>query len=180
VAEEVLHSESLNEPGVNGLSIIVLMGVSGSGKTTVGRLLAQGLGWRFVDGDDCHPRDNVEKMRQGIPLTDQDRWPWLNALRDQIAGMIGVGESAVVACSALKKEYRNRLRGNSDQVRFVHLRGSYDLVEERMRERRGHFFRADLLRSQFEVLEESDAIPQVDISRDPKSVVAAVREAVGL
>jgi gluconokinase len=160
--------------------IIVLMGVSGSGKTTIGRLLAQDLGWRFLEGDDYHPRNNVRKMQQGIPLEDKDRWPWLDALRELISEIVEREESAVIACSALKKAYRDRLRGNAVQVRFVYLRGSCDLIEQRVRERQGHFFQANLLRSQFEILEESEDIWHVDISHNPEVIVAAVREVVGL
>lgn len=160
--------------------IIVLTGVSGSGKTTVGKLLAHNLGWPFLDGDDLHPPNNVKKMTRGVPLGDEDRLPWLDALRERMAAMVERGESAVVACSALKKAYRDRLRGNLPQIRLVYLRGSYDLIEQRMRERRGHFFKADLLKSQFEILEETGDITQVDISRGPEAVAAAVREAVGL
>lgn len=160
--------------------IIVLTGVSGSGKTTVGKLLAHNLGWPFLDGDDLHPPNNVKKMTRGVPLGDEDRLPWLDALRERMAAMVERGESAVVACSALKKAYRDRLRGNLPQIRLVYLRGSYDLIEQRMRERRGHFFKADLLKSQFAILEETGDITQVDISRGPEAVAAAVREAVGL
>ena len=136
--------------------MIIVFGVSGAGKTTVGKLLAQELGWQFLEADDFHSAANIEKMRSGRPLTDEDRWPWLDRLRDQIEQLLSAGENAVLACSALKRAYRDRLRV-SDEVKFVFLRGDYALVEKQLRSRRGHFMNAGLLQSQFDELEEPQA-----------------------
>jgi gluconokinase len=137
--------------------MIIIFGVSGAGKTTVGKLLARQLGWQFLEADDFHPAANIEKMRSGRPLTDEDRWPWLDCLREQIKRLLATGENAVLACSALKRAYRDRLRV-SDEVKFVFLRGDYALVEKQLHSRRGHFMNAALLQSQFDDLEE----PQTD------------------
>jgi gluconokinase len=133
--------------------IVIVYGVSGAGKTTIGKLLAEQLDWRFYEGDDFHLRANIDKMRSGRPLTDEDRWPWLESLREQIKRSIAVGENAVVACSALKRAYRDRLRVGG-KVKFIFLRGDYALIEEQLRQRRGHFMNPALLRSQFADLEE--------------------------
>ena len=123
--------------------IVIIFGVSGAAKTTVGKLLARELGWRFIEGDDFHPAANIEKMRNGHPLTDEDRWPWLDCLRKQIEQSLSAGENAVLACSALKRAYRERLRV-SDEVKFVFLRGDDALVEKQLRSRHGHFMNAEL------------------------------------
>ena len=140
--------------------VVVLMGVSGSGKTAVGQALAVKLGWTFEDADDWHPPANVAKMRSGIPLTDEDREPWLQSLNGAIQGWIANGKDTVLACSALKERYRDALRGgikNSACSRFVYLRGTYEQIDRRLRERSGHFMPESLLRSQFEALEEPKA-----------------------
>ena len=137
--------------------IVIIFGVSGAGKTTVGKLLANELGWQFFDADDFHPRTNIEKMHSRIPLTDEDRWPWLENLRELIKRCIATSRDAVLACSALKRAYREQLRVGTE-VKFVFLRGDYALVEEQLRHRRGHFMNPALLRSQFADLEE----PQPD------------------
>ncbi len=129
------------------------MGVSGSGKTTIGRLLAARLCWSFFDGDDYHSEANVARMATGHPLTDADRQPWLGQLRDLIQERLALGESSVVACSALKRSYRATLKAGDDRVRFLHLEGDFDLILGRMRSRAGHFMKAGMLRSQFETLE---------------------------
>lgn len=137
--------------------VVVLMGVSGSGKTAVGQALAAKLGWAFEDADDRHPQANVAKMRSGFPLTDEDREPWLHSLNGAIQGWIANGDNTVLACSALKERYRDELREgikNSACLRFVYLRGTYEQIDRRLRERRGHFMPESLLQSQFEVLEE--------------------------
>ena len=126
------------------------------GKTTVGKLLAGELGWRFLEADDFHSAANIEKMRSGHPLSDEDRWPWLDCLRNQIEQLVAAGENAVLACSALKRAYRDRLRV-SGEIKFVFLRGDYALVEKQLRSRQKHFMNPELLRSQFDDLEEPQA-----------------------
>jgi gluconokinase len=134
-------------------SVVVVMGVSGSGKTTIGTLLAGTLGWDFVDGDDLHPPANVAKMRSGTPLTDDDRWPWLEVIATWIDAHLASGQHGVVTCSALKRAYRDRLLAGREGVRLVYLCGSYDVVAGRQAARQGHFMPAALIRSQFETLE---------------------------
>lgn len=128
---------------------VVLMGVAGSGKTSVGLALSDRLGIPYRDGDDLHPAENVEKMRAGIPLTDEDRWPWL----DRVAEALHRDAPLIVGCSALKRIYRDRLRAGAGEVRFVHLAGSRDLIAARMAARKGHYMPLSLLDSQFAALE---------------------------
>jgi len=157
--------------------VVLLMGVSGTGKTTVGHLLASELGWDFADGDDYHPAVNVEKMRNGIPLTDADREPWLKALRELIAVWIDAGRNAVLACSALKRVYRDRLR-ISPEVRLVYLRGTAELLRQRLHARHGHFMTERMLDSQLETLEEpeeSEGAVVVDVDRSPAQIVEEIR-----
>lgn len=158
--------------------VIMLIGVSGAGKTTIGRLLARRLGWPFVEGDEFHSPANVEKMRSGIPLSDADRWPWLDAIRAEIDDVLGRGGSAVVACSALKRAYRDRLR--RDGVTFVHLEGDPDLLRRRIRQRQGHFFDDSLLTSQLETLEKPERALTVDVSDAPHTVVERIVEGLAL
>ena len=157
--------------------IVIVFGVSGAGKTLIGRLLAEGLGWRFLEADDFHPRANIDKMRCGIPLTDEDRSPWLDSLREQIGKVVEARQDAVLACSALKRVYRIRLRG-SDDVRFVFLRGNYALIENQLRRRRGHFMNPALLRSQFADLEEprsdEDAVT-IELGGTPEELVEEIK-----
>jgi gluconokinase len=134
--------------------VIVLMGVSGSGKTTVGKLLADGLGWRFYEGDDFHPQANVDKMSRGVPLDDGDRRPWLDNLHRLIERTVAAGDNAILACSALKRSYRERLAGGLPDVRFVFLQAGRELLRQRLESRRDHFMKADLLDSQLATLEE--------------------------
>ena len=163
--------------------IVVLMGVSGSGKTTIGELLAKRLGWRFIEGDEYHPRENVEKMAAGVPLEDADRWPWL----EKLAGLIGeheaAGQSSVLACSALKRAYRDLLRKGAPRVRFLHLHGAREVLQARVDRRKGHFFPPGLLASQYATLEplapEEDGIV-VDVALDPDSQVRAALAGLGL
>lgn len=158
--------------------VVVVMGVSGSGKSTVGSALARDLGWPFHEGDDFHPESNVAKMSRGEPLTDADRYPWLAALHDLIADCLEREQSAVVACSALKQKYRDQLFDGNERTLLVYLRGSYDLIGRRMAARRQHFMKADMLRSQFDALEEPADALVVDVSDDVESCVAAIVRAV--
>ena len=134
--------------------VIVVMGVSGSGKSTVAKGIATTTGWDFAEGDEFHPRANVEKMASGQPLTDDDRWPWLRLIGDWISERVSRGESAVVACSALKRAYRDLLRDGRPQVRFCHVKADPELIEERMENRDGHYMPASLLASQMAALED--------------------------
>jgi len=157
--------------------VLVVMGVAGAGKTTVGELIAARLGWPFVDGDDLHPAANIEKMRGGTPLTDADRAPWLAAIGAWIDARASASEPGVVACSALKRAYRDTLRQGRPQVRIVYLRGSQAQIAERLAHREGHFWPAKLLASQFADLEEPapDEDPiVVDIAETPEAVAKAV------
>jgi gluconokinase len=180
---------ALQKPGANdaafcqpfrqGPVIVVVMGVTGAGKTTVGNLLAQQLGWESADADSFHSPANVEKIRQGIPLDDADRAPWLAALRRAIENWIAEHKNVVLACSALKKSYRDELSVGSE-VRFVYLKGSYDLIYRRLRERHGHFASEKILASQFADLEEPDDAFTVDIDQSPEQIVAAIKQGLGL
>ena len=160
--------------------IIILMGVSGSGKTTIGARLAQTLGWPFYDGDQFHPPANVAKMQQGIPLTDADRWPWLHALRAHIETCMRQGVSAILACSALKQTYREHLVIEEAEVKLVYLKGNYDLIHERLAQRRDHFMPPGLLASQFVALEEPERGIVVDIVHPPETIVELIREQLGV
>jgi gluconokinase len=156
--------------------IVIVFGVSGAGKTTIGKLLARELGWHFLEADDFHPAANIEKMHAGQPLTDEDRKPWLERLREQIERSLATGENAVLACSALKRAYRDRLRV-SEEVTFVFLRGDYALVEKQLRRRRGHFMNPELLQSQFHDLEEprlDENALTVELGRTPQEIVEEI------
>ena len=157
--------------------VLILMGVAGAGKTTVGTLLAQKLAWQFADADDFHPPDNVEKISRGIPLTDSDRAPWLGAMRDAILRWNAARASVVLACSALKRSYRAELRAGP--VRFVFLEGNYALLQERLRLRHGHFADEKILASQLDTLEEPDGDELentiwVKIDRSPDEIVSEI------
>jgi len=156
--------------------IIVLMGVSGSGKTTVGKELARQLGWTFADADDFHPAANVEKMHRGIPLTDEDRRPWLAAVHQRLLEAARRGESVVLACSALKHAYQEYLQHEEpERIYFVYLRGCEDLIRQRLAGRKNHFMNPNLLHSQFETLEPPENAIAVDIAPPPDEIAAEIR-----
>jgi len=159
--------------------IAIVMGVVGAGKTTVGKLLASELGWQFADADDFHPASNVEKISHGMPLTDEDREPWLDRLRSAILKWIADGQSMVLACSALKQSYRTKLQV-SPEVRFVFLKGSADLIAERLQARHGHFAGKAILASQLADLEEPHDAVTVEISEGPQQIVDQIRKALAL
>lgn len=160
--------------------VIIVMGVTGSGKTTVGQRLAEALGWRFHDADDFHPAANKAKMHAGTPLTDQDRWPWLQALRGVIEQALADQAGAVVTCSALKRAYRDVLAGGLSNVHYVHLTGDPDVLAARLASRRGHFMNPALLDSQIATLEApADAI-DVDVALTPDQQVAEIRRALAV
>lgn len=160
--------------------IIVLMGVSGSGKTTVGQALARRLDYPFYDGDDFHPPQNVAKMAAGQPLDDDDRAPWLARLHDLMAEHAAEDEPIVVACSALKKKYRRRLREDVPNVVFVYLRGSADVIRARLQSRDDHYMQPDMLDSQFEALEapEPEEAIIVDVDGDVEALVDRIQSAL--
>jgi gluconokinase len=155
--------------------VIIIFGVSGAGKTTVGELLAERLGWAFDDADDFHPPQNIAKMRRGEPLNEADRAGWLAALREMLAGRLARGENGVLACSALKAVYRQQLAVN-EEVTFVFLRGDYALIASRLQARQGHYMPPSLLQSQFDALEEPDesGALAVDIAAAPEEIVERI------
>jgi gluconokinase len=159
--------------------VIVLMGVAASGKTTVGRMLAEELGWTFYDADDFHPHANVEKMSRGAPLDDEDRRPWLETLRELIKECLSLGRDAVLACSALKESYRERLLVD-ERVRLAYLDAGRELIRGRLNERSDHFMKARMLDSQFAALEEPEASTHYDASRPPAELVREIRERLGV
>lgn len=159
--------------------IVILMGVTGAGKTTVGLVLARQLGWDFVDADQFHSQANIEKMRHGIALTDADREPWLNSIREEILKWLTEQRNVVLACSALKRLYRERLQAGSD-VKIVYLRGSYNLIFSRLRDRHQHFATTTLLASQFADLEEPTHAVTVDAADSPEQISANIRIALKL
>ena len=162
--------------------IVLLMGPAGSGKTTVGKLLADQLSWEFADGDDFHPPANIEKMSQGIPLTDEDRLPWLQSIRDAMRQWQAQGKSVVVACSALKRNYRDLLGigSNAKAIKLVYLKGTYDLLLERLHSRTGHYMKEQMLTSQLADLEEPTDTLTIDISNTPEKIVSEIRKHLGL
>ena len=169
------RSWELKEPRV-----ILLMGVSGSGKTTVGRLLSQTLGWRFTDADDFHPPANIAKMSAGIALTDADRAPWLAALRTHIDARLATGENTIIACSALKQNYRDTLITDPGCVKLVHLQGTRELLQARLLRRTDHFMSPALLESQLVDLERPASALAADIAQPPEEIVALITRTYGL
>jgi carbohydrate kinase (thermoresistant glucokinase family) len=170
----------MQQPAV---SVILVMGVSGSGKTTIGALLAGHLGWEFADGDDLHPAANVAKMRGGTPLVDDDRWPWLDIIAAWIDAHRAAGTHGVITCSALKHIYRDRLLAGRGDVRLVYLHGSFDVVAGRQAARQGHFMPASLIQSQFATLEPPgpDENPlSIAVDLPPRQIVDEVVAQLGL
>lgn len=159
--------------------VLIVMGVVGAGKTTVGSLLAGQLGWAFADADDFHSQSNIEKIRRGIPLSDDDRRRWLEGLRAEIGRWIAEGRNGVLACSALKRSCRLELEAGPE-VRFVYLKGSANLIAERLRSRQGHFAGEQILSSQLADLEEPENTVVVEISSSPQQIVAEIRQKLGL
>ncbi|WP_338871385.1 gluconokinase [Myxococcus stipitatus] len=160
--------------------VVIVTGVSGAGKTTVGRALARSLGWRFLDADDLHPHSNVEKMAAGIPLTDADRWPWLARVRAQLETAVEKGEDVVLASSALKQSYRAALEVAPDQTRWVYLHAPHEVLARRLSQRQGHFMPPSLLESQLATLEVPEEALSVDVTPPPDEVVKHLREGLGL
>ncbi len=156
---------------MSGPTVLVVMGVSGSGKSTVGQPLAARLGWDFQEGDDLHPKANIEKMSHGHPLTDVDRAPWLTAVRGWIDRQVAAGRSGVIACSALKRVYRDRLRNGRPEVRFVYLQGDAATIRGRVEHRQGHFMPVGMVDSQFQTLEPP--------TPDEHPIVVDIRQPVG-
>lgn len=169
-------------PAITPKPVLVVMGVSGCGKSTVAAMLADRLGVAFIEGDALHPQANVDKMHRGIPLDDADRWPWLDAIAHAMDGWHKDGEGGVVTCSALRRAYRDRLASGRPELRFVYLKGSKALIARRLAERKGHFMPPDLLDSQFATLEEPGAdepVIEVPIDRSPEQEADTVMQALG-
>mgnify|MGYP001801046358 CR=1 FL=1 len=158
--------------------IILVMGVSGSGKTTVGKKLAESLGWQFGDADDFHSQDNIDKMHNGIALDDTDRLPWLQKIQDVIKQCLSEDTNLVLTCSALKTSYRQMLLVNQESVKLVYLKGSFELIQKRFKERKNHFMSEKLLKSQFDILEEPSDAMIVDISQSLGVIVQNIRSAI--
>lgn len=158
---------------------IVVMGVAGSGKTTVGQALAQHLGWDFYDADGFHPAENISKMASGIPLDDADRAPWLASLQALISASLKEDRPAVLACSALKESYRQKLLEGNEDVLIVYLKGSFELIWSRISARSDHYMKPQMLKSQFDVLEEPTDVLKIDISMSVKEIVAEILRHIG-
>ena len=164
-------------------SVIVLMGVAGCGKSTTGQRLSTAIGWPFRDADSFHPVANIEKMRRGIPLTDADRWPWLDAIGGWIAECGTMARPGIVSCSALRRVYRDRLIAGRTDVGLVYLRGDFRLIADRMSRRQNHFMPTSLLESQFATLEEpapEESALVVPVALSPKKVVERIVTRFGL
>jgi carbohydrate kinase (thermoresistant glucokinase family) len=160
--------------------VVLIMGVAGSGKTTIGSKLAAALGWSFRDADDFHPPANIAKMSAGLPLTDEDRAPWLAAIRAHIGTSLARGENAVVTCSALKESYRQAVVSDPAVVKLVYLHGDFALLLQRLRQRQGHFMKESMLRSQCDALEPPRDALTLDVAQPPEKLVADIRAALGL
>lgn len=160
--------------------IILVMGVSGSGKSTIGQMLAESLNWDFSDADTFHPPANVEKMSLGIPLDDADRMPWLQQLQQAIDQWLLEEKNTVLACSALKAAYRRILLRDKERTRLVYLKSSFKEIENRLKKRHNHFMNLDLLQSQFDILEEPEEAIQVEVSEPPEVIVHKIRTSLGI
>lgn len=150
------------------------MGVSGSGKTTIARRLAEKLDWEFIEADEFHPPENIAKMKAGIPLDDSDRAPWLATLHEKLESTLKAGRHPILACSALKARYRHTLREGVNGLQLVYLKGDYDLLRARLSQREGHYMEPDMLKSQFEALEEPANALVVDIHLSPEEIVKKI------
>ena len=159
--------------------VVILMGTTGAGKTTIGQMLARELGWEFADADHFHSAANVEKMSHGVPLTDEDRKPWLAALRRNIQHWIESGQNGVLACSALKQSYRDEL-GVGPEIKWAYLKGTFEEISSRVRDRQGHYAKDDLVASQFAILEEPTDALIVNVSQSPSKIVSEIRAVLGV
>ena len=167
----------MSNPSADRFAVLVIMGVSGCGKTTIAELLSRKLGWEYRDGDEFHPKSNVEKMHSGTPLTDDDRWPWLKAIAAWIDEKRQAGEHGIVTCSALKKSYRDILIGPRGDVGLIYLKGDEDLIAQRLARRKDHFMPKGLLKSQFQTLQEPGPAERpitVSIEPTPEEIVATI------
>lgn len=162
--------------------IVIAMGVCGTGKSLIGELLSVHLACEFLDGDTLHSAANKSKMSQGIPLTDEDRLPWLQAIRQAIEAKQQMDQTAVFTCSSLKRMYRDILRGDDQNVQFIYLKGSFELLQQRLAERAGHFFDPSLLQTQLDTLEEPDVNEAivVDITLTPKQIIEQITQKLGI
>lgn len=154
--------------------IVILMGVSGAGKTTIGQILSEKLSWPLFDADEFHSAASIEKMRNGIPLDDADRWPWLDRMNAMLREREASGESVLLACSALKQVYRDRLSSGRADVRWIYLKGGFELIRKRLEARKGHYMKAGLLESQFAALEEPADALSVDIDVSPNLIADSI------
>jgi gluconokinase len=156
--------------------ITILMGVSGSGKSTIGQKVARDLGWIFIDADEYHSEQSIAKMKRGVSLTDEDRYPWLLALDTLIKQLDNKHRMALLACSALKKKYRTLLRGHGADITFIYLKADFHLIEERMSSRSDHLMPVSLLQSQFKDLEEPEEVITIDAANGPEWIVSQIRD----
>lgn len=154
--------------------IVILMGVSGSGKTTIGQILSEKLSWPLFDADEFHSAASIDKMRNGIPLEDADRWPWLDRMNAMLRERDARGESVLLACSALKQAYRDRLSMGIAEIRWIYLKGGFELIRKRLEVRKGHYMKAGLLESQFATLEEPEDALSLDIDDSPNSIADSI------